>query len=256
MSRIIKIYYDVTNNVLRNADGDQIRKEEYPFIIYKEQPIVNLYLVTDESLTAYTGLGAAGEVYSVAIDNDYDHDSNLMCKTLDVNINLVGDWEDDSDLTADPTEGEFSVRLNANNSNYQTKIASAQEKSNTQFELQVLDAAGGNLIFVRQIPFRCYNIIDDEGSVPPDLTSTFVVFGTKTITNGTDFVTVSGLGLASAPAQILCTVRKPNDSSVGYDFNVFATVREDSISTDGFIADLSGEVDTSNYKLDYMIKLS
>ena len=256
MSRIVTIYYDVNENVLRNSSGEQIRKEEYPFIIYKEKPIVNLYLVTDSSLTAYTGLGAVGEVYSASIDSDFDHSTGLMCKTLDANINKAGDWQDDSDGTADPGEGEFSIRLNANNSTFQTKVGTSEEKTNTVFELQAFDSAGGDLIFVRQIPFRCYNIVDDDGSVPPGLDSQYVSFGTVTITSGLDYVTVTGLGLASAPAQIICTVRKPNDSSVGDDFNIFATVRNDSISTDGFIADLSAQVDLSSYKLDYMIKLS
>ncbi|MEI9999382.1 MAG: hypothetical protein WDO13_09540 [Verrucomicrobiota bacterium] len=47
-----------------------------------------------------------------------------------------------------------------------------------------------------------------------------------------DAVTVTGLGLPSAPAQVLVTVRKATGGG-----NLFATVRGDSISTDGFTAD-------------------
>ena len=59
---------------------------------------------------------------------------------------------------------------------------------------------------------------------------------------GADSVAVTGLGLASVPAQVLVTVRKATGG-----LNLFATVRGDSITTDGFTADLSAATDAATY---------
>jgi hypothetical protein len=73
------------------------------------------------------------------------------------------------------------------------------------------------------------------------------ICGTQAIASSADSVTVSGLGLASAPGQVLVTVRKLTGG-----LNLFATVRSDSITTDGFTADLSGATDAGTYQLDYL----
>lgn len=71
--------------------------------------------------------------------------------------------------------------------------------------------------------------------------------GTLAIASGADSVTVSGLGLASTPGQVLVTVRKLTGG-----LNLFATVRSDSITTGGFTADLSAATDAATYQLDYL----
>jgi hypothetical protein len=71
--------------------------------------------------------------------------------------------------------------------------------------------------------------------------------GTLAIASGADSVTVSGLGLASVPGQVLVTVRKLTGG-----LNLFATVRSDSITTGGFTADLSAATDAATYQLDYL----
>ncbi len=72
--------------------------------------------------------------------------------------------------------------------------------------------------------------------------------GTQAIASSADSVTVSGLALASAPGQVLVTVRKPAGG-----LNLFATVRDGSITAGGFTADLSGATDAGTYKLDYLV---
>lgn len=71
--------------------------------------------------------------------------------------------------------------------------------------------------------------------------------GTQAITNGQDYVTVTGLALDYTPAQVLVSVRKPAGGQ-----NIFATIRDASISDDGFIADLSAAAPAAGYKLDYL----
>src|SRR5260221_12837181 len=58
--------------------------------------------------------------------------------------------------------------------------------------------------------------------------------GTLALASGADSVTVSGLGLPSVPAQVLGTVRKRTGG-----LNLFATVRNDSVTAGGFPAALS-----------------
>ena len=74
--------------------------------------------------------------------------------------------------------------------------------------------------------------------------------GTQAIASGLDAVTVSGLALASVPAQVLVSVRK---ASGGLSF--FATVRGDTITTAGFSVDLSGITDAATYALDWLVIL-
>jgi len=74
--------------------------------------------------------------------------------------------------------------------------------------------------------------------------------GTQAMASGVDSVTVSGLGLASVPAQVLVTMRKATGG-----LNLFATVRGDSITTGGFTADLSAATDAATYELDYLVIL-
>ena len=72
--------------------------------------------------------------------------------------------------------------------------------------------------------------------------------GTQAIASGVDNVTVSGLGLASAPGQVLVTMRKLTGG-----LNLFATVRDDSVTAGGFTVDLSAATDAATYKLDYLV---
>jgi hypothetical protein len=71
--------------------------------------------------------------------------------------------------------------------------------------------------------------------------------GTVAIPEGQDYVAVADLDLSFTPAQVLVSVRKP----AGGD-NLWATVRDGSISDDGFTADLSAAAG-AGYKLDYML---
>ena len=74
--------------------------------------------------------------------------------------------------------------------------------------------------------------------------------GTVALGSGVDSVAVAGLGLPSVPTQVLVTVRKLTGG-----LNLFATVRDDSLTTGGFTADLSAATDAATYKLDYLVVL-
>jgi hypothetical protein len=74
------------------------------------------------------------------------------------------------------------------------------------------------------------------------------IAGTQAIASGADSVAVTGLALESAPSQVLVTVRKATGGA-----NLFASVRSDSITTNGFTADLSAATDAGTYALDYLV---
>lgn len=161
--RIIDIYYDIVAGVHRDSTGDQIRSDKYPYIIYKEKPLVNLRLVTDGSNTAYTGV-AVSNTFSASVDSDFDHTTNLMCKTEDVGINVAGDFDGGN---ANVAQGQFSILLDAYNTGYQTKIGTSASKSGTQLELLGFEIGTGDLVFAVRMAFKALNIQDDSGSIPP-----------------------------------------------------------------------------------------
>ncbi len=72
--------------------------------------------------------------------------------------------------------------------------------------------------------------------------------GTQAIAAGADSVTVTGLALAAAPGQVLVTVRKATGGA-----NLFASVRGDTITSNGFTADLSAAADAATYALDWLV---
>ena len=72
--------------------------------------------------------------------------------------------------------------------------------------------------------------------------------GSFAIPNGSTFVTVTGANFPTVPTAITVNVIK----SSGLGDNFSATVRNDSITTDGFIADLSGVINDTTYRLSYI----
>ena len=162
--RIINIYYDITEGIHRDSSGNEIRSDEYPFISYKERALVNLRFVTDSSLTAYTGV-AITNTFSASVDSDFDQDTPLMCKTEDADINVAGEFAGGD---ADVAQGQFSIRLDAYNTGYQTKISTKLELSGTKLEVLGYETGTGDLIFVMRMYFRAMNIQDDSGAVPPE----------------------------------------------------------------------------------------
>jgi len=168
MARVINIRYDVEHDTLRDADGNALRSQDAPYIMFREKPLVNLLLVTDEDLTAYTQIGDAAETYSAALDFDFDHDTDVMAKAINADINKASEWLQDGGAdTADPAAGQFSFYLSANTSRYQTVIAATGEKQNTRLELQAWDP--NVLILAVRFDFRALNIMDDNGDAPSAL---------------------------------------------------------------------------------------
>lgn len=71
--------------------------------------------------------------------------------------------------------------------------------------------------------------------------------GLYSIPSGVDTGAVTGLALSLPPRRVLVSVRKPSGG-----FNISATVVDGTPTTDGFQFNLSGQTDSTGYKLDYV----
>lgn len=72
--------------------------------------------------------------------------------------------------------------------------------------------------------------------------------GAFSIPNGADVGAVTGLNLTLIPRRVMVSVRKPAGG-----LQLFASVEDGSITTDGFKFTLNGQTDAGTYKLDYVL---
>jgi hypothetical protein len=86
------------------------------------------------------------------------------------------------------------------------------------------------------------------GGTIPDPTGDLVKAGSVPVAPGSDFATVAGAAFGFIPSSVVVTVIKP--SAPGN--NLFATVRANSITADGFVADLSAPAG-AGYVLAYVV---
>lgn len=97
----------------------------------------------------------------------------------------------------------------------------------------------GILTDTYHVPIRAFNMVQQGGngsgtSVIPG----WMDSGTNEISAGATDVTISGRTWSSVPTSVIVSVTKQSGA-----FNLYATVREDTITTDGFIVDLSAAAD-------------
>ena len=168
MNRVINIWYDVTSNVLREGPkcGDTLQPSQYPWITFREEPVINLHLVTDDDLTEYKQL-AGTEEFTFSIDNEFVHSDQLMCKTLDAGVNVAGTWYKDPTAPGnpDPTVGELSAQMAANTIGFQTKIAEVNFLRTTQLQVQVIEATQVKAVF--RMPIICFNNVEGAADAAP-----------------------------------------------------------------------------------------
>jgi hypothetical protein len=154
-------YWDVNNLVHYDSTGVQIRKSAYPYIIYKERMLFNLFLVTDSNLTALTRLSNT-DVFSAAIADQYNVDSatSLMATATNNEINQAGDWAQNSSGQADETQGEISIQMDGTSAVFGTELGTSKSKD-VILEIQAFDGASSlNLTAVFQIPIIAYNLVN------------------------------------------------------------------------------------------------
>lgn len=112
-------------------------------------------------------------------------------------------------------------------------------------EIRVTDAAGNPRSYA-SLPFKLLQTLIPTGalSTTPEVSQD----GVFAIPNGTDVVNVTGLALSLVPRRVYPFVIKPAGG-----LNIFASLVDGSVDTDGFDVDLSGMTDNANYKLGYIL---
>ena len=73
--------------------------------------------------------------------------------------------------------------------------------------------------------------------------------GSYGLTAGQDYYQVTGAGFGWVPTAVVCTVGKPGAS----DSNIFATVRDGSLTVDGFDVDFSADIPGAGYILYFVV---
>lgn len=98
-----------------------------------------------------------------------------------------------------------------------------------------------------QYQFRAPKVSGIVYSPPPDAD---MRTGTLSINNGVSTQTFTGLAFPSAPLRVLAIVVKPLNGA-----QIFATVVDGTLTTDGFRVDFDATIPAAGYKLNYLAVL-
>lgn len=166
--RTIDIYWDTERNVHTDEDGNSLTSRSVlPHITYKEKVLLRLRLIKlVDSVVTSVAFPSDVDTFSVAIDSDYDYDTDLYAKSTDDDINVPGDWEEAGN--ADPSAGQMSIRLSAFVSNFRTRLGTSAESSDTKLEIQGI-ATDDSVVAVYRLPFVVRNLIDGDDVFVPEL---------------------------------------------------------------------------------------
>jgi len=169
--QILDIWWDVPNKTHRNSSGAAIADATLlPSIIYQQSLLVRIRLVTDGDLTPYTEFGDATLVYSSALDNDFDDATAPLVYVDSTAFNQAGDWEGGG--TADPALGQFSFVMDANTTEFDTRIGTQASLSDTLLELLGREVST-SLVSAIRFPFISKNILYSGSTTPAPPTSDY-----------------------------------------------------------------------------------
>lgn len=153
---MIDIYYDInTDKQIDSAGGNSFSS---PNLKYQSHPTWRVYFKkVDKAANTVTAVDVSTAVaWKAAIDDDFDHASEPMCRTLNENI--------DSSQAA---LGIIDVLLDADTSPFATAIAALEKKRQVFFELRGFDITAEEVHSVR-IEIVALNIVDPNTGDPPD----------------------------------------------------------------------------------------
>jgi len=99
-----------------------------------------------------------------------------------------------------------------------------------------------------QTPIRAFNQVVQGSIGGTTAVPGWAFSGTKAINSGDSSVTISGQAWSSVPDSIIVSVVKPAGG-----FNLYAAVREETVTTDGFVADLSASTPDPGYSISFFV---
>lgn len=115
-----------------------------------------------------------------------------------------------------------------------------------ELNVRITDNAGRPITYANPIISLYNSGVVGVVTVPPTIGPSRD--GHYSIPSLADSGAVTGLGLPITPRRVYVTVHKP---AGGY--NIFANVVDGTLTTDGFQYNLSGQTDSPNYRLEYLI---
>lgn len=152
---MIDIYYDVNSEArIDSAGGNSITDLR---LKYQSTPTWRIYFKkVDKGAGTIEALDVSGAVaWSAAVDDDFDHASEPMCRTLTAAIDAT-----------QAALGIIDVPLDANTETFETAIGSTDKKREVYFELRGFDSSGEE-IFSALIKIVAVNTVDPLGGDPP-----------------------------------------------------------------------------------------
>ena len=149
----MKIYYNTTKQCLVDEFNCQINHK--PVLFYGEKPVWQLQLFNGEvGLTPEKANVSHVTSWSSAVDADWDHSSEPMCRTAS-GID-----------TSASSAGLLGIPMNANTISFLNKLG--QKRScDSYWEIRGYDLTG-NVVMVIIISIICHNSIDPDGGAQPD----------------------------------------------------------------------------------------
>ena len=149
----MKIYYNTTKQCLVDEFNCQVNSK--PVLFFGEKPVWMLQLYQGEvGLDPVKSNVSHVISWSSAVDADWDHASDPMCRTpsgIDTSLS---------------TDGLLSIPMNANTVSFQNKLAK-KRSCDGFWEIRGYDSTG-NVVMVIIISIICHNSIDYDCSVQLD----------------------------------------------------------------------------------------
>lgn len=93
------------------------------------------------------------------------------------------------------------------------------------------------------------NYLSFVGTIPDPSSITSAAAGTVGLTASQDYFQLTGAAFGFIPTSVVVTVVKPG----AMDSNIFATVRDGTLSADGFTVDFSATIPGAGYELNYVV---
>lgn len=153
----------------------------------------------------------------------------------------------------------YSGELDLNTTEMNDLFTAGASSVTCLVDVEVQDAANSRrytLRFQATIRAQVYSNESDPTPATPSYPNPSEIVtkacGTLTLGSGVDTASVTGMGLASTPAQILLTLRKPSAGAANLGAPTVIDGTEDS---DGFDIELPSATPSTGYKLDYLVIL-
>jgi hypothetical protein len=153
--RTVTKYWDLKSKTFRLITG---ARDTAPLEFYADEIfLLNVYLVAnaEQSMALYDGFSnPVLETFQAVVDNDYNHNDDPIVPSADIAINAAGDWDGG---TADPTEGEISIRIDGTSA---ILLAAIEGLAAMTASIELTAWAGdGSLAFVTRMPVTINNLM-------------------------------------------------------------------------------------------------